>query len=191
MPFSFSGALIFKWQQLGSALLSGKGVASAFLKMQTGVGEHLSFFFFFLFFCLGDLAHVRKWNPWARSLGLMKAAPGPGFQALFSGCRVRRGWGQTWGRAAAGGQHVAGDDSRLSARRPRCCNWSRRRGARVSLGEADTMFFVGLRVVNGFFTHSLPGIFFFFLDTFCSHICPPWCVRWTAERTLPYWGLQG
>lgn len=26
MPFSFGGALIFKWQQLGSALLRGKGV---------------------------------------------------------------------------------------------------------------------------------------------------------------------
>lgn len=30
MPFSFGGALIFKWQQLESALVSAKGVGSAF-----------------------------------------------------------------------------------------------------------------------------------------------------------------
>lgn len=56
---------------------------------------------------------------------------------------------------------MTGVDSRLYAHRPRCYNWARRRGARVSLCEAaDTIFFVGLHVVNGFFTHSLPGFFF-------------------------------
>lgn len=38
MPFSFGGALILKWQQLGGALVRGEGVGRAFLKMQWGVG---------------------------------------------------------------------------------------------------------------------------------------------------------
>lgn len=43
------------------------------------------------------------------------------------------------------------------------------RGAGVSLCQGDITSFVGLHVVNGFFTHSLPGFFPFF-DSLLLHM---------------------
>lgn len=104
-----------------------------------------------------------------------------------SGPRVRADMGGAVGRNQ-GGRHVAGGDSRSATRRPRCCSRARHRGAGVSLCQGDIISFVGLHVVNGFFTHSLPGFFPFLIV--CSYICRPWCVEFTAERIPPCWGLQ-
>lgn len=92
MPFSFGGALILKWQQLGGALVRGEGVGRAFLKMQWGVG--LPFF-------LGSIiwqTSIRE-RPWGmQSLNYEGSAEpaGPVFQTSFSGCKISRGWGQIW-----------------------------------------------------------------------------------------------
>lgn len=104
----------------------------------------------------------------------------------FLGVKSAEGKGRYGGAAGRnqGGRHVAGDDSRSAARRPRCCSRARHRGAGVSLCQGDIISFVGLHVVNGFFTHSLPGFFFPFLIV-CSYICRPWRVELTAERIPP------
>lgn len=47
-------------------------------------------------------------------------------------------------------------DSRLPAHRQRCCSGGRRRGAHMSLRAADIIFFVRLRVDNGFCPPPLP-----------------------------------
>lgn len=83
-----------------------------------------------------------------------------------------------------GGRHVAGDDSRSAAR----CSRARHRGAGVSLCQGDIISFVGLHVVNGFFTHPLPGFLPFFIV--CSYICRPRRVELTAGRIPPRWSLQ-
>lgn len=94
MPFSFGGALIFKWQQLGSAFLRGKGVGRAFFKDLEGGGGASFPFFAWIIWHMSISETLRR-----AVFDSQKAAPGPGFQASFSGCRVRRGWGQTWGGA--------------------------------------------------------------------------------------------
>lgn len=57
------------------------------------------------------------------------------------------------------------------------------RGAEVALCQGDISSFVGLHVVNRFFTHSLPGFFPFLIV--CSYICRPWRVELTAARIPP------